>query len=108
MEDRYHEGRVTDVVLREWAYDEDLFLSEQDEDAFLADFHNDLLFELADDPKCLKTSMIWTALHDKLNAAILYAQAGAQDEVNRVIAQASQSANPRTRQFGERLAERLS
>ena len=52
MEARYHEGPVTDDVLRTWAYDENLFLSEQDEDALIWGFDVDLLFELADDPKC--------------------------------------------------------
>ena len=105
MEERYHEGPVTDDVLRTWAYDENLFLSEQDEDALIWGFDVDLLFELADDPKCPKASMIRETLCRQLEAAVHFKGVEAYKDVRRVVAHAEQSPNPHTRQLGERLAK---
>ena len=62
MEDRYHEGEITEEVIREWAYDEYMWLSEQDEDlVFYDEKLLPIIVELGSDPNCLKGSdmLLW-------------------------------------------------
>ena len=52
---RYRDGPIDEAIIRQWGYDEELFLAEQDEDLLLGDIsHFQVLAELAKDPNCPK------------------------------------------------------
>ena len=57
MEDKYNEGEITESIIREWAYDENMWLCDQDEDLIL---YNEkllpIIVELGSDSDCLKGS----------------------------------------------------
>ena len=64
-DDIIHDGPVDDAVVRQWAYNENMWLSEQDEDLLL--WHEDylpVLIELAGQPACTKAGYIFDILQN--------------------------------------------
>jgi hypothetical protein len=68
MEDIYHEGDITEDVIREWAYCENMWLCEQDEDLVFYDEQLfPLVFDLVQEPKCIKSHDMLGWIADYVN-----------------------------------------
>lgn len=106
-QDRYHEGPLTIEALREWAYDEDMYFSSQDEDSILAMYDSTILFEFADAPKGPKAGFVWSVINSKLRNAVLHRAPGAADEVRAIIALCTNSTDSEIQLWGDRLTRSL-
>jgi hypothetical protein len=103
-----HDWNPSPETLQRWAYDEKLFLEEQDEDLALGrrDFLP-ILIPLADDPNCPKADYILSSLDFYLMFVALRGDESALDAIHEAIEIANQTTRPELAQWIKLLKRRL-
>jgi hypothetical protein len=90
-----------DSVIRQWAYDEDMILH-QDEDISLGhEILFPLLFELAEDRSCPKSQYILDIMHCYIKGKFLYHEPDAMQIANRAISFARKSQREEIKEWVE-------
>ncbi len=96
------------ATLRRWAYDENLLLSDQDEDlALYREEHLPVLLPFADDPACPKADYILSCLDGYLMDTVLRGTDSQLKALDKAAALAEQALLPRLHAWGELQRRRL-
>jgi hypothetical protein len=99
--DFYTGSSIDDLVIRQWAYDENLILH-QDEDISLGnEIYFPLLFELAEDRGCPKSRYILEIMDRYIKEEILYQKPEAIKIANRAISFAKKSQREEMKEWVE-------
>ena len=88
MSERVYADPLTETILLEWGYDEEMLLLEQDEDLVIGSAHEfySVLAKLALDPACPKADYCLTSMDFSLMFWVLRKHPGAAEEIRRTIA----------------------
>ncbi len=87
MSERIYNGPLTEAVILEWGYDEEMILSSQDEDLVLGAAHRfyPVLCRLAMDAECPKADYCLSIMDFSLMFGVLRKHEGAADEIRQTI-----------------------
>lgn len=101
LSERIHEGPIDESSILAWAYDEDLWFSEQDEDLVLGVHHEfyPLLAKLAKDAACPKADYCLSIMDFSLMFWVLRKHPGAAEEVREVLSHLLDSDRPQIKDF---------
>lgn len=101
-------GEITDDVIRSWAYNENMFLCEQDEDLLLGSReYFSVLFEVAEDPDCPKGDYVLTIMDYYLMFQVLRDDNSSIPIVQEAIGHCIKSKRPKILKWMKLLEKRI-